>query len=259
MHNHLKKAICLLGVLLILAALLSSCRKSKTVAADPETSSAAGASPAAESLTPGHEQQAAASASPAAPSNTRPTIEPQTEDAHRQTDGPLAEPPVVTDSRPTPAPEPSATPGRTAENGKTVIDNALGIEVLIPEESDTEENEEKLTRIETLINLVFQLQTEFREQLYDLEGQAVKEYLDLPQEERTKEKQEDIALKYYGLATELENRCDSRIDSICAELQLLITQVDGDQAVVREIRTEYSTDKAALREEYMTKYGSYLD
>lgn len=137
------------------------------------------------------------------------------------------------------------------------IGEQLGVSITLPEAED-DKTQEKLDRIDELLNEVYDMQSSYISQLESLEGQAAGEYLDLPDEERTDEKKSEIALKYYNLALGLEGQCDTQMDSICAELQLLLIQVDGDQSIVSDLRTEYSAQKSAMKDEYMSIYGGYL-
>ena len=127
-----------------------------------------------------------------------------------------------------------------------------------PQTDPEEENKKDLERIEELKNSAFDLRAEYKGKLSDLESSAIDEYLALPQEQRTEEKKKEIALKYYDLATGLEGECDSKIDSICAELQYLLQKTGSSEALAREIRSEYNSEKESMRSKYMSAYGGYI-
>jgi hypothetical protein len=147
----------------------------------------------------------------------------------------------------------------TVENSSQDADDNTDTAVADTSSDDVSDDiQEKLDRIDELLSEVESLRGTFSSQLESLESQATGEYLKLDSSERTDDKKSEIALKYYNLASGLESQCDAKIDSICAELQLLLIKTGGDQSKVSEIRSEYNSEKSALKEEYMSIYGGYL-
>lgn len=196
--------------------------------------------------------------------------EPQTEPSDKTENIAVVEPePEKTDTPDTDDAEPEDN-GEADSDGETEPEPVTQPETSSPEEVETattpsggktdekaDYTEEK-QRIEELLDEVVELKSSFQSQLSGLEGQAANEYLALDESERTDDKKTEIALKYYNEALGLESQCDSRIDSICAELQLLLIKTDGDKSIATDVRNQYNSEKEALKSDYMSVYGDYL-
>ncbi|MBE6928302.1 MAG: hypothetical protein E7467_07450 [Ruminococcaceae bacterium] len=118
--------------------------------------------------------------------------------------------------------------------------------------------QEKLDRIEELVDSVYSLRDEYISRLKQIEQDGIARYNALPEEEQTEERKQAIAFECVDAAYALEKECDARIDTICAELGYLLIQTGNDQSLVSEIRYVYAVEKANAKSELMERYGALL-
>ncbi|MDR0491830.1 MAG: hypothetical protein LBH28_11370 [Oscillospiraceae bacterium] len=90
--------------------------------------------------------------------------------------------------------------------------------------------------------------------LDSLFSRAKDEYSSHPPEERTGVKRQQIAMKYLGEATSLENSCDAQMDAILKDLEGVLKDFGGDTSVVPEIRQAYRNEKMTKKAYYLNRY-----
>ena len=127
-------------------------------------------------------------------------------------------------------------------------------------ESTTEPTQENLqqARIDELIEMVYALRDEYTARLYQIEQNAIAQYRALPEEEKTAERKQEIALAAVDEAYALEKECDARINEICLELGTLLIETGGDLTLLNQIRHVYASEKTAAKNELTERYAALL-
>lgn len=127
-----------------------------------------------------------------------------------------------------------------------------------PEDSDDPDVLAKQARIRELIHEVYSLKNYYVSKINSMEATAKSEYLALPDEEHTQDNKESIASRYINSAYSLEAECDSKIDSICSELGVLLLETNGDFSLINKVRYTYASEKATMKDEIKQTYSEFF-
>lgn len=127
-----------------------------------------------------------------------------------------------------------------------------------PEPTETPEApvvDEKLERIAELIAEIYVLRETMTGRLDGILQSAKSEYGSLRKEERTDSKKQDMAVKYFNEASDLEYACDTQMNNILTELYTLLKEKGGDTGIVAEIRQAYTDEKYLKKSYYLSQYS----
>ncbi len=113
-------------------------------------------------------------------------------------------------------------------------------------------------QIDALIEEIYALRDYYIAQLAYLESSILAQYEALPQEEKTAEKRQELALSAIDSAYALERECDGRMDEACTRLSYLLLQSNGDMSLINRVRYAYASEKEQAKRAFLEKYADYF-
>lgn len=88
-------------------------------------------------------------------------------------------------------------------------------------------------------------------QLSQIEGRARSEFSAMTPAEKKNLSKAAFVGKYAGYATSLLGECDSRVNSLLANMKSELSEVGGDMSIISTIRQAYESEKAARKAYYL--------
>lgn len=88
-------------------------------------------------------------------------------------------------------------------------------------------------------------------QLSQIEGRARSEFSAMTPAEKKNLSKAAFVGKYAGYATSLLGECDSRVNSLLANMKSELSEVGGDMSIIPTIRQAYESEKAARKAYYL--------
>lgn len=105
-------------------------------------------------------------------------------------------------------------------------------------------------QIQELFARIYLLRSRFSGELDGLIEQAKQEYIS---QSGTVDKTA-LGKKYLGKGTALEKQCDSEMEDLLSQLQVVLKNTGGDMAVVDEIRKTYKNEKSIKKAAILDRY-----
>lgn len=102
------------------------------------------------------------------------------------------------------------------------------------------------------VSTLYGYQTEFLTALEELYTRAKEDYLALPEEERTSENRDSIALGYAIEGAILEAECDNLVLALLADLTADLNELGASTDITHEIKESYVAEKTEKKAEYMS-------
>ena len=109
----------------------------------------------------------------------------------------------------------------------------------------------KKQRINELVAEVYVMRDGYVARLNAIESAGRTKYNSLPAEQRTKAAKREIASECISQGSALEGQCDSKMDSILAEMTTLLKETNGDATLVSRVRGTYAEQKAITKAQYL--------
>ena len=88
-------------------------------------------------------------------------------------------------------------------------------------------------------------------QLNQIEGRARTEFSSMSASEKKNLSKAAFVGKYAGYATSLLGECDSKVNSLLADMKTELSEVGGDTSIISTIRQAYEGEKAARKAYYL--------
>lgn len=111
--------------------------------------------------------------------------------------------------------------------------------------------EEQRQRIAQLIAEVYLLRDIYKAKLEGVKNDALADWRDLPEVQRTDNKRNELLSACVDRATVLEADCDSRMDAILSELRGLLSELGENNDLAEEIKAAYAEEKAVTKAYYL--------
>ncbi len=118
--------------------------------------------------------------------------------------------------------------------------------------SQSEPKVDNSARIQELINEVYSMRSNYIAQLDSMHDTAMHSFWSLPEEQRTMETKQNMALLFIDQAVALEKQCDAKMNEILAELKTLLQEEGRGTAVCDRISRAYAQEKQIKKEELMS-------
>lgn len=106
-----------------------------------------------------------------------------------------------------------------------------------------------------LVGELYVLEASYSGKLEALLDSAIAEYSSLPPEKHTLASKLDIGLRYVGIATSMEQRCDEQVATLLSEIERVLIAAGQDTALVGEIKTAYHNEKNLMKDYYLSLYA----
>lgn len=110
--------------------------------------------------------------------------------------------------------------------------------------------------IAACVNGLLLLEKRFTDALAAVESDAKAKYLQLPEEERTEQKRDDILQECIDQASDMEFSCDSAVEALLSELYGKLKARDIAPYAVSQLRDIYYDRKAETKMLYLEKINS---
>ncbi len=118
--------------------------------------------------------------------------------------------------------------------------------------NDTKNNKEKEnTIIKRYTAELYSMKAYYIGQLSQIEGRARSEFSAMTPAEKKNLSKAAFVGKYAGYATSLLGECDSRVNSLLANMKSELSEVGGDMSIIPTIRQAYESEKAARKAYYL--------
>ena len=158
----------------------------------------------------------------------------------------------------------------TVEQEDALIDGKISAEEIIAElnatKNESESNEKKsptnsensiASKESEVINRylykIYEIKAEFLGKLSVIKDDAVKAYIALPKDKRTRDAKLGIVADRILECYELENSCDIEIEKVLTSLKTELVGIGADTSIVSEIREAYKNEKSTKKAYYLSK------
>ncbi len=98
---------------------------------------------------------------------------------------------------------------------------------------------------------LYSLKAYYLGQLGQMEAAVKRDYIALPEAKKTLVGKTELVEKYMGVATNLLNQCDAKVNSLLKDLEKEIKKADGDTSIIKTIRASYENEKAVKKAYYL--------
>lgn len=149
-------------------------------------------------------------------------------------------------------PFPSASDG-TPPSGQAPPQGQVGV-AAHSEPPSTAPDADSAGELARLVGELYVLEASYSGKLEALLDSAIAEYVSLPPEKHTLTSKLDIGLRYVGVATAMEQRCDEQVATLLSEIERVLVAAGQDTALVGEIKTAYQNEKTLMKDYYLSLY-----
>ena len=158
----------------------------------------------------------------------------------------------------------------TVEQEEALIDGKISADEIIAELNTTKSESENIEKsaegksdsdiaakeseiINRYLYRIYEIKAEFLGKLSVIKDDAVKAYIALPKDKRTRESKLGIVADRILECYELENSCDIEIEKVLTSLKAELMGIGADTSIVSEIREAYKNEKSTKKAYYLSK------
>lgn len=145
---------------------------------------------------------------------------------------------------------PASEPAQTAEQAPSEPPQTAEPVPAEPELTQQQLYEQQLSE---LIAETYLMREEFIQKLDEIEARAIDAYHQMPEEKKTKKELVSFASGYIAEASALEEECNDRMDIIVYKMDRLITENNGDPAILDAVIEAYIQEKSLKKALYFTE------
>ena len=148
---------------------------------------------------------------------------------------------------------PASEPAEPAQTTEPVPAEPAQTQESVPTEPSITQQQLYEQQLSELIAETYLMREEFTQKLDEIEARAKEAYHSLPEEKKTKKELVNFATGYIAEASALEEECNDRMDIIVFKMNQLITENNGDPAILDAVIEAYIQEKSLKKALYFTE------